>query len=106
MGSCMKKIKSLGTSRKECIKKNLNRNHPNSLLAQRQRLLRYLCNHKCITTIEARKLLDIMSPASRIFELRSEGYEITTEWVTQNTADNISHRIGQYVLLKQSRRLT
>ncbi|UOA06944.1 helix-turn-helix domain-containing protein [Methylobacter sp. S3L5C] len=53
-----------------------------------------------LSTLEARKDLDIMAPAARIFELKQQGHNIVTHWTI---ADNgkARHRIASYVLLAQ-----
>jgi hypothetical protein len=76
----------------------------NSLAAQRQRLLAWLKKHGKITTIEARRELDIMSPASRVLELR-RNFEIELQWVwCQTDSRSTWHRVGLYVL-KRSRKV-
>lgn len=71
----------------------------NDTAAQRQRLLEALRKGP-ISTIEARRDLDIMMPAARIFELRhEEGHNIGTFWVFRHTAPGQLHRIAQYILL-------
>ncbi|KPJ67188.1 MAG: hypothetical protein AMJ43_05880 [Coxiella sp. DG_40] len=69
-----------------------------SVVGQRQRLLKYL-KQKSINTLEARLLLNVMSPASRIFELRRQGHNIQTFWIKVADSQGHSHRIGKYVLL-------
>jgi len=71
-----------------------------SLPAQWQRLLAWL-GKKPIDTIQARDLLNIMSPASRVFELRKQGHNIQTFWIKTIDQQGRSHRIGRYVLLHQ-----
>lgn len=70
----------------------------NSLPAQRKRLLDYLKAHGSITTIGARKELDIMCPAARIFELKAQGHIIHTDRVCEPTDYGRLHRIGKYIL--------
>lgn len=70
----------------------------NSTEAQRMRLLDAL---RCgpITTIEARRNLDIMMPGTRIFELRHRhGHKIGKVWVWQETDAGKEHRIARYFL--------
>ena len=71
--------------------------------AQRARLLDAL---RCspITTIEARRALDILMPAARIKELRNRGYQIVTLWTNQATDAGRLHRIAQYVLMGEGNR--
>lgn len=72
--------------------------HDNSSDAQRQRLLKRL-EQGPVTTLQARSELDILCPATRIYELR-HGYRlnITMQWVTQYTDQGQKHRVGEYSL--------
>lgn len=70
----------------------------NSADTQRERLLQALRAHGSITTLEARKHLDILSPAPRIMELRRAGRGIRTDLVRQATDCGKLHRVGLYVL--------
>lgn len=70
----------------------------NSKAAQRGRLLQYLQLHGSITTLQARQILAVMSPAPRIKELRELGYSITTNWVKDTDSAGVEHRQGLYVL--------
>jgi len=65
--------------------------------SQRARILQYL-RHKPLSTLQARKELDILSPAPRIFELRAQGFNIITEKVTEDSG-KAKHRVALYVLL-------
>ena len=74
----------------------------NSSKAQRIKLLRAL---RCggVSTIQARRDLDIMMPGARIFELRhKEGHEIITVWTTEETEAGNPHRVAYYVLKARS----
>lgn len=73
-------------------------NRANSSRSQRERLTEALCRMGAVTTIEARKYLDVMSPAPRIMELRRAGRPIKTLWVNQATDSGKMHRVGLYVL--------
>lgn len=65
---------------------------------QRQRLLQRL-GEGAISTIEARRDLDIMMPAARVHELRhNHGHHIETVWVQQATDCGKVHRVALYVL--------
>lgn len=68
--------------------------------AQRRRLLDAL---RCgpITTLEARRNLEVLMPATRIFELRAVGYEIVTLRVFQETESGVKHNIARYVLMAE-----
>ncbi len=70
--------------------------------AQRQRLLAAL-RHAPITTLAARKTLDVLHPAGRVMELRKAGHEIITHWTHEHTAANVPHRVARYILLKEAR---
>lgn len=69
----------------------------NSATAQRIRLLQAL-RRAPVSTIVARRELDILSPASRIIELRQRGFDIETFWQHEATDCGRTHRIGLYVL--------
>lgn len=71
----------------------------NSAEAQRFRLMAWLNDKSSITTIEARRELDILMPAARVHELRhTYGKNITTIWTHQPTACGKIHRVARYVL--------
>ena len=57
---------------------------------QKARILHYLKSNGSMTTLEARNILYIMHPASRIQQLREEGVNIQT--VT------LENRVARYVL--------
>lgn len=69
-----------------------------SAAAQRARLLDAL---RCgpVTTLEARRNLDVLHPAMRVCELRREGYRIETVRVPQATESGKDHNVAKYVLL-------
>lgn len=71
---------------------------PNSA-SQRQRLLEWLRTSP-ITTLQARKELDIMHPSQRILELKALGHNIVTHWTTDDTG-KAKHRVACYVLLAE-----
>lgn len=75
------------------------RQQDNSTKAQRQRLLAAL--RRCpVTTIEARRDLDIMAPTPRIFELHQRGFQIVTIWAHQATDCRRDHRVARNMLIK------
>lgn len=51
-----------------------------------------------VDTIEARKWLDILMPAARIFELREQGNQIDTVRVMRPTDEGGLHSVALYVL--------
>ena len=70
---------------------------------QRLRLLDNLKTHGSIPTLQARSLLDILSPAARIFELRhNHGYRIKKVGIADYTDAKSKHMgIAKYVLLSE-----
>ena len=76
----------------------------NSRRAQQQRLLAYLQQHGSIDTVTARRELDTMMPAARIFELRHEqGFDIVSQRVQRQTEAGRTHNVALYVLLGEPR---
>lgn len=66
--------------------------------SQRKRLLLWL-RERPITTLAARRKLDILMPGARIHELRNkEGFNIKLHWVDEVTDRGVVHRVGKYVL--------
>lgn len=65
--------------------------------AQRSRLLERLRKGP-VTTLEARRELEVLAPAARIWELRARGYVIDTVRVSQATETGIKHNVAMYVL--------
>lgn len=69
-----------------------------SAQAQRARL-RDALRIAPVSTIEARRNLDIMMPGTRIHELRHrEGLNIVTHWSKEPTECGKLHRVARYVL--------
>jgi len=74
-------------------------NKPNtSTASQRQAILAWLKTNNSITTIQARDELGIMSPASRVKELRDDGVNIKTHWTNTKDRAGTKHREAKYVL--------
>lgn len=69
----------------------------NSASLQRARLVVHLQEYGSVTTIAARRDLDIMMPAARILELREQGYKIDTIWTNDTTEQGNQHRVARYV---------
>jgi len=69
----------------------------NSSAAQRGRLLAAL-RRESLTTLEARRKLDMMHPAARVMELRHLGFRIDTIWTTDLTTEGKPHRVARYLL--------
>jgi hypothetical protein len=74
--------------------------HSTDLPSQRQRILNWL-RIGPLTTIQARKELDVMHPAARIQELRDQGHNIITHWATSDTG-KAKHRVACYVLFAEA----
>lgn len=72
----------------------------NSAHTQRLRLLAAFEARHSLTTIEARRDLDILMPAARVFELRARGFDIATIWTDDVTECGRKHRVARYVLRK------
>lgn len=73
-----------------------NNGYSTDTASQRKRILDWLQSSP-LTTLQARKELDVMHPAARVQELRARGYNIVLNWVVEYTG-KAKHRIGQYVL--------
>ena len=71
---------------------------PTDSNSQRQRILAWL-RERPLTTLQARKELDIMHPAARVQELRELGNRIITYWHVTHSDSGTKHRVGRYVLL-------
>ncbi len=54
-----------------------------------------------LSTIDAREAMGIMSPASRIYELRNMGHEIILEWERQQDTTGTVHKVGVYIYLNR-----
>ena len=69
-----------------------------SLAAQRNRILEWFLNVKPrISTFEAREGLAILMPATRIFELKAEGFNIQTHRIEVKDSLGVPHKIANYV---------
>lgn len=69
----------------------------NTATAQRDRLLTALRTGP-ITTLGARRELDVLHPGARIMELRKLGHRIATIWTMDLTSEGKPHRVAKYVL--------
>ena len=75
----------------------------NAAADQRSRILAALRTAP-ITTIQARRELDILMPAARVHELRHRyGHEIDLVWVREQTECGRWHKVGMYVLQGEAR---
>ena len=94
----MKNQKSPTQTTGQGIKKVNKQNYDTNVSVQRARLLAWL-REKPVTTIEARRHLDILAPAPRVYELRhNENFNIKMHWCDEITDQGITHRVARYVL--------
>lgn len=73
----------------------------NDAAAQRNRILAALRTHGSLTTLEARRRLDVLHPAARVMELRDAGFVITTVWSVDHNEVGSPHRVARYHLLSE-----
>ncbi|OIQ80991.1 hypothetical protein GALL_372520 [mine drainage metagenome] len=71
---------------------------PNAAAAQRARILAHLQRGQPLTTIQARRDLDVLHPGARLMELRRAGWPIVMTWVREATDAGRLHRVGRYWL--------
>ena len=74
----------------------------NTAAFQRQRILNHLTTIGPFTTLDARRDLDVMHPATRVMELRRQGHDIQTHWYVDCTDRGKPHRVARYVLMKRA----
>jgi len=67
---------------------------------QRQRIINYIREFGSITSLEAYKDLGITQLATRISELKEQGYEFTDEWITKKNRDGVIVKFKKYMLLE------
>lgn len=77
----------------------------NERASQRHRLMAALRAFASVSTIEARRYLDVMHPAGRINELREEGADIVTLRHAVETEAGEKHLVGVYMLRRGASRL-
>ena len=56
-----------------------------------------------LSTFEASRHLDVYHCPARILQLRAEGHNIITHWVTVTTEAGKPHRVGNYMLVREVR---
>ncbi|WP_211236363.1 helix-turn-helix domain-containing protein [Desulfovibrio inopinatus] len=69
----------------------------NSAAAQRNRILAAL-RKGSLTTLEARRLLNVLHPAARVQELRQLGFDIVTVRCEYITQEGRLLRVARYIL--------
>lgn len=70
----------------------------NEFKTQNEELLDYLNTHRTITQMKAWRELGIMRLASRISDLREQGYVITTEMITVKAKNGRKASVARYKL--------
>ena len=68
-------------------------------LTQKQRIIRHLKDKGSITALEAMKEYGIMRLTSRVCELKDEGYNIRSEFVSSKNRYNESVSFSKYSLM-------
>jgi len=69
---------------------------------QRQKILNYIKKWGSITSYQAYMDLGITQLATRISELKEEGYTFTHEWVTKKNRDGAIVSFKKYMLLESA----
>jgi len=89
------------------ISNEIKRPDNNSLQAQRASILHWFLNvSNRLSTLDAREILGVMSPACRIFELRQIGHKIQLEWLYQEDTTGTRHRVGVYLYMGFGQKLS
>jgi len=78
-------------------------NADNSAASQKARVFAWLRTQGPLSTLTARRELDVLHPAGRIQALREDGHNIRTHWRTEETRLGRPHRVAEYVLLDPPR---
>ncbi|NMF98326.2 helix-turn-helix domain-containing protein [Aromatoleum toluolicum] len=86
-----------GASRKALLQQISDDYPGNGTESQRQRILAALLSGP-LSTLEARRFLDVMHPAQRVLELRDSGADIATHWTREPTEAGTLHRVARYIL--------
>ena len=68
---------------------------------QARRVLEFLSRDYMLNTFEASRFLDVYYCPARILELRNDGHNIITHWVTVQTEAGKLHRVGNYLLVRE-----
>ena len=77
----------------------LTTNQEISFASQQARVLAWLMTKGPLTTLAARRELDVLHPAARIQALREDGHDIRTHWRIEETKLGRPHRVAEYILL-------
>jgi Helix-turn-helix domain len=96
--------KNAPSSRIEALQEILIDLTGNSGRKQRRRMAEAFRRLGSFTTLEARKFLDILCPAARVWELiHREGWQIGKVWERVETAPGLWHRVARYFLVASPR---
>lgn len=87
----MTKQKMIKAHRSEPKPKHQLNNTTNHRITQGDRLIRYMANHKGITSMQAFDKFGITRLSARIFELRNNGYDIVANQIA------VKNRYGESV---------
>lgn len=68
---------------------------------QREKVLNYITQHGSITSYQAYLELGITQLATRISELKEQGYKFTDEWITKKNKDGTIVSYKKYMLLDE-----
>lgn len=69
------------------------------IIIQRRKILKYLQQRRSITSWEAYKYLGITQFATRVKELKQEGYLFKTEWESKENKDGQMVKFKRYYLM-------
>lgn len=88
---------------KRQLLQSLRRAHEgNDAGVQRDRILEVLKRGYALTTLEARRDLNILMPATRVFELREAGHPVEKVMVDAMTDAGVRHKVAKYFMAKPS----
>ena len=73
-----------------------------SAVRQRERLRHAFTHFPQLSTVEIRQGLDIIHPAGRVQELRDQGETIHTLWTTVVSENGASHRVANYLWVREA----
>ncbi len=71
--------------------------------AQRLRVREVLERGYSLSTFEASRYLDVYWCPARVMELRKAGLNIVTHWTVVETESGETHRVGNYLLVREVR---
>jgi hypothetical protein len=83
------------------IKKKFKKHRYNNSATTQRTIILFWFQEACprLSTLEAREILGIMSPASRILELKQVGHRIVLGWGKQRDSSGQLHDVGVYIYM-------